>query len=195
MDFGDVKEDEELIVHRDSLLRELLAPLPNDILHPSKKLIGIDGTGEAIGISFTDGTSNEFDVVIGADGVFSLVRDHVLQDRQKAFAATPGGFWDCRILVPFDKAKATLGKELFELHRQYCWFGEIAFIMHDVLENGTLVQCVISAVEREAPKDRRHVLTRESLTETLKDGKEVQSRMELSMYVTFLLTYMAFLGL
>jgi hypothetical protein len=39
--------------------------------------------------------------------------------------------------------------------------------MHDVLENGTLVQLVISAVERDPPKDRKRPLTREMLTSTL----------------------------
>uniref|UniRef100_A0A8H7K438 FAD-binding domain-containing protein n=1 Tax=Bionectria ochroleuca TaxID=29856 RepID=A0A8H7K438_BIOOC len=118
-------------------------------------------------VYFADGTDYEFDAVIGADGVFSTVRDLVLSDESKQYSASPAGFWDCRVLVPFEKAKMVLGEELFKLDRQYGWAGDGAFILHDVLENGTLVQCVISAVEDESPRDRKHLLTREFLNKIL----------------------------
>lgn len=169
MDFADMESDPELIVHRASLLRELLAPLPEEILRPNKKLVSIvpDANGAGVKVLFADGTESQFDAVIGADGVFSVVRDHVLDDADKRSSASPAGFWDCRVLVPFEKAKITLGEELFELDRQYGWLGDGAFIMHDVLENRTLVQCVISAIEKESPDDRKHILTKELLINTL----------------------------
>jgi salicylate hydroxylase len=150
-----------------SLLRELLAPLPKDILHPNKKLTEIDESEGGVSITFEDGTVSQFDAVIGADGIFGAVRNHVVSDHDGDFSASPGGFWDCRVLVPFDVAKATLGEELFKLDRQYGWLGDGAFIMHDVLENGTLVQLVISAVERDPPKDRKRPLTLDMLNSTL----------------------------
>ncbi|CAH0044706.1 unnamed protein product [Clonostachys solani] len=168
MDLGDAaKEDPELIVHRASLLRELLAPLPESILHPNKKMTSIVSTDTGVKVFFADGTEYEFDAVIGADGVFSIVRDYVLSDKSKQYSASPAGFWDCRVLVPFEKAKKALGEDLFKLDRQYGWLGEGAFIMHDVLENGTLVQCVISGVEDEPPSDRKHTLTRDFLNKAL----------------------------
>ncbi|KAI0408849.1 salicylate hydroxylase [Xylaria palmicola] len=138
-------------LHRASLLRELLAPLPKDALHANKKLVTIKTGDECVGLSFQDGSVYQFDAVIGADGIFSSVRDHVLGDQAAKYAASPAGFWDCRNLVPFDKAKAVLGDEYFEVDRQWDW-------------------CVVSAIERDPgtdPKDRKRPLSREMLEESL----------------------------
>lgn len=70
-------------------------------------------------------------------------------------------------MVSFEKVKATLGEQYFDVDRQYAWMGDGAFLMHDVLENRTMVQCVVSAVEKDPPQDRKRNLTRESLNETL----------------------------
>ncbi|OTA68363.1 salicylate hydroxylase [Hypoxylon sp. EC38] len=157
-----------LVMHRASLLRELLAPIPQELLHTNKKLTTISPTAECVQISFEDGSTYIYDAVIGADGIFSNVRKHVLQDAAaEEWSATPAGFWDSRILVSYEKAKSKLGAEYFELDRQFGWVGDRAFIMHDILENRTMVQCVISAFESDPPKDRKRSLTRESLTETL----------------------------
>ncbi|EMR70863.1 putative salicylate hydroxylase protein [Eutypa lata UCREL1] len=118
-------------------------------------------------ITFQDGSVGAFDAVIGADGIFSSVRNYVLQDDAEECAASPGGFWDSRNVVSFEKVKATLGEQYFDVDRQYAWMGDGAFLMHDVLENRTMVQCVVSAVEKDPPQDRKRNLTRESLNETL----------------------------
>ncbi|KAK3389693.1 salicylate hydroxylase [Podospora didyma] len=158
----------EVIVHRASLLRELLAPFPQERLHASKKLIDITVMeDESLEIRFEDGTSDRFDAVVGADGIFSSVRNHVLGDAAAEHVPTPAGFWDCRVLVPFDKASSTLGKKHFEVDRQYGWIGDGAFIMHDILENRTTIQCIISGVEKDPPKNRKRPLTREFLTDIL----------------------------
>lgn len=169
---GDPK-DAGKVVHRASLLRELLAPLPPSRLHASKALSEItpapgaeDG---AVKVTFRDGQEDTFDAIIGADGIFGAVRRHVLQEAAEAESASPAGFWDCRNVVPFERARDTLGAQLFEQDRQYGWAGDGAFIMHDVLENRTKVQCVICAVEDDPPKDRKRALTREFLQETLRD--------------------------
>lgn len=161
-------EDNTKVVHRAALLRELLAPLPADRLHASKALADIVPTDSGdVRVKFRDGQDEIFHAVIGADGIFGPVRRFVLQDAAEAEAASPAGFWDCRNVVPFEKAKALLGAEYFEKDRQYGWVGNGAFIMHDVLDNRTSVQCVISAVENDTPKDRKRPLTREFLETTL----------------------------
>lgn len=171
MDLGDNDSaDAGRVVHRASLLRELLAPLPTNRLYASKTLTGITPAADGgVKVTFRDGQEETFDAVIGADGIFGTVRRHVLQEAADAEGPSPAGFWDCRNLVPFDKARDTLGAEYFEQDRQYGWGGNGAFIMHDVLDNRTKVQCVISAVEKDHPKDRKRPLTREFLEETLRD--------------------------
>ncbi|XXH03067.1 hypothetical protein Hte_009457 [Hypoxylon texense] len=170
-----------LVVHRASLLRELLAPLPKDLLHANKKLTSIDRTDAGVEISFQDGSTELFDGVIGADGVFGSVRKYVLQDANE-WSASPSGFWDSRNLVPFEKARDTIGKEYFEVDRQIGWLGDGAYLMHDVLEDRTVVQCVMSGIDRVTPKDRKHALTRENLTEELcgwLDGPIAKNMIEL----------------
>lgn len=61
-------------VHRAALLKELLAPIPKDHIHVSKKLVSIKGDT----ITFDEGTIVESDVIIGADGIRSGVRKYVL---------------------------------------------------------------------------------------------------------------------
>lgn len=169
---GGDPEDAGRVVHRASLLRELLAPLPTSRLHANKALSKITQVADAKGgvkVTFRDGQEETFDAVIGADGIFGAVRRHVLKEAADAEGASPAGFWDCRNLVPFEKARETLGAEFFEQDRQYGWAGNGAFIMHDVLENRSKVQCVVSAIEKDHPKDRKRALTREFLEETLRD--------------------------
>lgn len=158
-------------VHRASLLRELLRPLPKEILHPNKKLVAINPKASGVELVFKDGALYDFDAVIGADGIFSFVRQHVFRDAAPGedYGPSPAGFWDCRNLVPLDKAKSTLGKELFEDDRRYSWIGDGAFIMHDILEDRTMVQCIVSAIDKQQSftESRKSILTRQDLNETL----------------------------
>lgn len=157
-------------MHRASLLRELLAPIPLNRLHASKSLTDIITLDSGnVQVKFLDGESKTFNAVIGADGIFGDVRRHVLQKNAEHEGPSPAGFWDCRNVVPFEKARDALGAQYFEEDRQYGWAGNGAFIMHDVLDNRTKVQCVISAVENDPQKDRKRPLTREFLENILHD--------------------------
>lgn len=85
-------QEQSLVVHRASLLRELIAPLPDNRLHSNKELLKIEPSSGGIEITFQDGSVGAFDAVIGADGIFSSVRNYVLQDDAEECAASPGGF-------------------------------------------------------------------------------------------------------
>ncbi|RCI13924.1 hypothetical protein L249_8146, partial [Ophiocordyceps polyrhachis-furcata BCC 54312] len=180
LDLGAGSED--MVVHRAALLRELMASLPSERLHPSKKLHAIEAAVpghqvDRMRLTFDDGTVDCFDAVIGADGVFGFVRTYVLGEAASRCAAESAGFWDCRNVVSMDKAKAVLGTEYFDQDRQYGWAGDGAFILHDVLDNGAMVQCVISAVETEVPDGRRTLLTKEALKARFKGWGHVSEAM------------------
>ncbi|KAK6212809.1 hypothetical protein LQW54_004898 [Pestalotiopsis sp. IQ-011] len=134
-------------------------------------LVAINSKASGIAHTFEDDTKYDFDAVIGAEGIFSSVRRHIFQDttRPEDYEPSPAGFRDCRSLVPIDKAKIVLGEHLFNDDRRYSWLGTGAFFMHDILEDKTMVQCIVSAIEREQPRSdsRKQILTRESLTNTL----------------------------
>ncbi|KAI2778260.1 salicylate hydroxylase [Daldinia loculata] len=158
---------------RARLLREIITQVPDDRIHTSKKLIAIASNDHGVEVAFEDGTKGQFDAVIGADGIFGNVRKYVLGDTvADKYAAEPSGFWDIRVIQPYEKAKALLGEEIFKLDRQYVWIGDGSCILHDVLEDRTLVQCMICSGEAESPKDRRYHITREYLMETFSNWND-----------------------
>src|SRR5262245_50184530 len=66
-----------LTLHRGDLHAALASIVPAGCVRLGKKLVAISANGPRIGLAFADGSEVEADAVIGADGVHSLVRDHV----------------------------------------------------------------------------------------------------------------------
>lgn len=134
------------IVHRVNLLEALLASVPEDRMHASKKLQKIE-QGNYVTVCFTDGTTHECDILIGADGIHSIVRKYVLGEDDPAASPQNSGAWFLMTLQPFDKAQASLGKELVDLEdaREHGWVGRRAFLMHNILSGGQLVQFAVAS--------------------------------------------------
>ena len=131
-----------LIVNRARFLEELLKPVPREVMHAGRKLVDVTKAGGSLVLHFEDGTSETAGGLIAADGIHSIVRNHILGNQNPAASPAFAGWWDCRNLVPFDKAKSRLGEQCFQEARQYCWVGDGTFIMHDILDDGKTVQCV-----------------------------------------------------
>src|SRR5215470_3782631 len=73
-----------LTLHRGDLHAALAEIVPADSVHRGKKLVRIAEEGTRIALGFADGSEVEADAVIGADGVHSLVREHVgITDRPR----------------------------------------------------------------------------------------------------------------
>ena len=73
-----------LTLHRGDLHAALADVVPADSVHRGKKLVRIAEEGARIALGFADGSEVLADVVIGADGVHSLVREHVgITDRPR----------------------------------------------------------------------------------------------------------------
>jgi salicylate hydroxylase len=83
--------------------------LPRETLRVNKKVDSIESTSDGVSTTFHDGQVEIFDAIIGADGIFSTVRRYVVPSGK--WTGTLSGFWDCRNLIPYDRAKATLGDE------------------------------------------------------------------------------------
>jgi salicylate hydroxylase/6-hydroxynicotinate 3-monooxygenase len=67
-----------LCMHRGDLHDALAAVVPSDSIHLGKKLVGLAQTGNSVVLQFADETKVSADLVIGADGVHSTVRDIIL---------------------------------------------------------------------------------------------------------------------
>lgn len=140
------------IVQRAAFLRELLADIPQDRMHASKKLASVDGADDKNGpitLHFTDGSTHECDVLIGADGIHSTVRKLILGEQDPAAQPRNTGFWVIMTLPPYEKAHNALGKALMDADdpHEYAWVGNGQMIMHNVLENGTLAQFVVGSID------------------------------------------------
>lgn len=99
-----------LLNHRISLHKELQYLATSDDpalpgqpaqLHLASKVVDVDG--EAGTITLADGTTFQGDIVVGGDGIKSLLQQYVLGRPAKA---KPSGHSAYRLLIPFDKLRA-----------------------------------------------------------------------------------------
>ncbi len=74
------------LMHRGDLHAMLANLVPPDIIRLNHKLAGLDHRPDgAVRMAFTNGETAEADVVIGADGVHSVVREHMLGAEKPRF--------------------------------------------------------------------------------------------------------------
>ena len=72
-------------IHRADLHRILQTPLAPETIRFSHRLAGLDETPAGIRLAFDNGASTEVDIVIGADGIRSRVRDAILGKEEPRF--------------------------------------------------------------------------------------------------------------
>ena len=85
------------MVPRRVLLDRLLAGFPGERIRCDSRVSALAATGDGVSVEFGDGTVAEGDVLIGADGLHSMVRDHV-----GAQGAKPTGWcsWQGLVTLP-----------------------------------------------------------------------------------------------
>jgi salicylate hydroxylase/6-hydroxynicotinate 3-monooxygenase len=74
-----------LLLHRGDLHAALASIVPGEIIHLSKKLVGLDQTRAGVFLSFADGSRTQADALLGADGVHSAVREIMLGPEKPRF--------------------------------------------------------------------------------------------------------------
>ena len=123
-----------LTMHRADLLNMLVAALPDTIFHTDAECVGVEQRDNGAVAIFADGKSVEADVIIGADGIHSVVRDSL-------FGETAPRFTGCicwRGLVPGD----ALPDPSFA-RQMIAWWGPHGHIVHyPVRREGELVNFV-----------------------------------------------------
>jgi len=93
--------------HRADLLQALASGVDPDRVHLDHRLIGIAERGASVGLSFANGAMRDADLVIGADGVHSLVRRALYGDDNPTYtgqmvwrALLPGADVPAEVLEP-----------------------------------------------------------------------------------------------
>ena len=122
-------------------LHELLAAtvldMKPDAVHLGKRATGFEETAEGVTLFFDDGTSAAGDVLVGADGVKSVIRDQI----SGAVPATYTGDSAWRIVVPKEKLPANFMEEVMSV-----WMGPGKHSVSYWIRNGELFNFV-GAVE------------------------------------------------
>ncbi|MEM8807229.1 MAG: FAD-dependent monooxygenase [Cyanobacteria bacterium P01_G01_bin.38] len=75
--YEDNNELTGMLIHRGAILETLLDYLPQDCLRTHAKLQSIEQTDAQVTAHFADGSTWRGDVLVGADGIFSTVREYV----------------------------------------------------------------------------------------------------------------------
>lgn len=122
--------------HRADLLAAIRSQVPAESVVLGHKCVGLELIGDAWRLRFAAGRSAEADVLIGADGVHSAVRDTMVG----ASPATYSGLCAFRALVPAERAP-----EFARRPAQTLWIGPGHHLVHYPVSAGAYVHLVAFA--------------------------------------------------
>ena len=120
-------------IHRADLLRILSAPIMNDALHLAKRCVRIIENGQTVRAEFQDGTCAEADILVGADGIHSVVREYLFGKELPRFSGNVA----YRGLVPAERV-AGLGIEFKSTN----WMGPRGHFVHYYVSSGRYLNFV-----------------------------------------------------
>jgi salicylate hydroxylase len=122
-------------MHRADLLSALADQVPADRVHLGHRLTGLVDHGDHVEASFENGARAEVDVLVGADGIRSLVREIMFGPESPRFT----GCAAYRGLVPVDR----LRKRGLEIEvSSTVWMGPGRHFVHYFVSGGSLVNFV-----------------------------------------------------
>jgi salicylate hydroxylase len=131
-------------IHRAHFLDELAQLIQPERAHFGKRLDHIYESNDAespIVLQFTDGSMSTCDILIGADGVHSVTRSHILPPNDPAAKATFTGGVIYRAVVPIKEAIAKLG-DIKQESGLRC--GKDAIVVGFPIANGTLYNLAVT---------------------------------------------------
>ncbi|WP_329029478.1 FAD-dependent oxidoreductase [Streptomyces sp. NBC_01423] len=74
------------LIHRGDFIDALLGVLPEGMVHLGHKLESVEDKGEDAVLTFANGTTIEADLVVGADGIKSIVRQQLCNQQPPVFS-------------------------------------------------------------------------------------------------------------
>ncbi|MCU1436119.1 MAG: monooxygenase FAD-binding [Pseudarthrobacter sp.] len=97
-EFGDEKHT--YLIHRRDFIEALVGVLPEGMVQLGHRLETIEDKGSRAVLTFTNGTTAEADLVVGADGIKSTVREQLFSDKGPVFS----GEHAYRVVISADDA-------------------------------------------------------------------------------------------
>jgi salicylate hydroxylase len=120
-------------LHRADLLQVLGRSVPEQNLHLGANCTGIEVSDRTAAARFGDGSEIEADLIVGADGIHSVVRASLFGSEAPRFT----GCVCWRGLVPFDAVKSALITS-----DGTAWWGPHGHIVHYLVRRGELINFV-----------------------------------------------------
>ena len=117
-------------VHRVALLEALAARLADGGLNLGRRCVGVEERGSGAELQFADGSSATADLVVGADGVHSVIRPHVVGEVRGRFSGTVG----YRGLVPVEAMPSLPDPTPLQF-----WAGPRRHLLHYAIDGGRTV--------------------------------------------------------
>jgi len=120
-------------MHRADLIDILAKALPIGVVHTGHRCTGFERRDEVARVRFANGVVAEADVVIGADGIHSVLRAHVFRSSRAVFSGTVA----YRGLVPTDVIPEEWPAESWLM-----WLGQCKHFLAYPVRSGTLINFV-----------------------------------------------------
>ena len=119
-------------MHRADLVELLAAPLPPGVVHTGHRCTGYEREGDIARVLFANGAVAEADIVVGADGIHSVLRDHVFSSSRPVFSGSVA----YRGFVPFERVPE------WRADSWQMWLGQGKHFLAFPLRAGTLINFV-----------------------------------------------------
>jgi salicylate hydroxylase len=130
---GPLQRMRSVTLHRGHLLKVLEQALPVERLHPNRRGMRVEDLGDRARVCFQDGSTVDADVVVGADGIHSVVRS-MFYDDAPVFSGTIA----YRGLIPMERLPGLSGeREHFTF-----WFAPRQHFLTFPVARGSLMNMV-----------------------------------------------------
>jgi salicylate hydroxylase len=117
-------------VHRVALLGALADRVGREGLNLGRRCVGVDERGSGVELRFADGSTAAADVLVGADGVHSVIRPHVVGPVRGRYSGTVG----YRGLVPVEAMPSLPDPTPLQF-----WAGPGRHLLHYAIDGGRTV--------------------------------------------------------
>lgn len=128
--------EDTYVMHRAELLSAVQSAVPEQLLRLDSKVTSVQQNADGVELTLADGSTHQADVLIGADGVHSIVRQSMFEPG----AAEYSGMCAFRSLVPAENVP-----EFAKRPVQTLWLGPDHHLVHYPISGGKYINLVAFA--------------------------------------------------